>query len=270
MNDAKGAPAGVALEHHFSLQADAWSQPGPAAEPPLLVERGEDPSTAVVAFKGFGGMLNRSRFDFLSITGLLRHSRILLRDDSFTCYLAGIPGLAGSCESLAGVIRGHLAELAPARTMMIGPSGGSFAAILYGHLLGADDVHAFAPFTNLDPQWLAVHGDPHDNVRHAATIERLAALPPQAHRYFNLSHVLREWNGRTRYNIHACANSPREMKRAMRLEGLPGVTIHRHPCDTHRVVSWLAGRKRLMPLLRAENQQDVAAVVAATGATGDG
>jgi hypothetical protein len=81
---------------------------------------------------------------------------------------------------------------------------------------------------------------------------------------------MREWNGRTRYNIHVCANSPREMKRALRMEGLPGVTVHRHPCDTHRVVSWLAGRKRLMPLLRAENQQDVAAVVAATAGTVDG
>lgn len=269
MNDAKRAPPGIALEHHFSLQADAWSQPAPPPEPPILVERGEDPGTAVVAFKGFGGVLNRSRFDFLAITGLLRHSRILLRDDSFTCYLAGIPGLADSCEALTGVIRDRLAELAPTRTMMIGPSGGSFAAILYGHLLGADDVHAFAPFTNLDPQWSIEHGDPQDRLRHAATLERLAALPPQAQRYFDLCEVLREWNGHTRYNIHVCANSPRELKRAARLEGLPGVTVHRHPCDTHRVVSWLAGRKRLMPLLRAENQPDVAAVVAKGANVGD-
>ena len=251
------------IEHSFSLkiQEGRWGTEAAPAESPMMVQRGEDPSIAVIAFKGFGGALNLSRFEFLAITGLLSYSRILLRDDTRTCYLAGLPPFADDVDGIAALLQERLRELAPQKTIVIGPSGGSHAAMLFGHLIGADYVHAFSPYANLDPDWSTQFGDPSDKLRFADAIERLRDVPDASRKYYDLRNVLRDWNGKTAYNIHVCAQSAPDVYRASLIDGLPGVSVHRHGCGSHRIVTWLAARKQLIPLLRSENQADVAEIV---------
>ncbi len=251
------------IEHSYSLkvQDGRWGVAAAPEDAPLMVQRGEDPTIAVIAFKGFGGALNLSRFDFLAITGLLAYSRILLRDDTRTCYLAGLPPFADDVAGIAALVQQHLRELAPQKTIVIGPSGGSHAAILFGHLIGADYVHAFSPYVNLDPEWIGQFGHPADSERFADSIERLADVPAASRQYYDLRSVLREWNGKTAYSIHVCAKSAPDVFRASLIDGLPGVSVHHHGCGSHRIVTWLAGRKQLIPLLRSENQANVAEIV---------
>ncbi|MBS0321453.1 MAG: hypothetical protein JSR18_12995 [Proteobacteria bacterium] len=235
-----------------SARADA-----PALSSPLLVERGADPATAIVAFTGMAGRLGVAAFDFLVIADLMQCSRVMLHDTSQTLYLGGLPPLARDPEALAALLRDALARLAPARTIFIGNSGGSHAALLYGHLLGADVVHALAPFPNLDPAVIRATRDARA-ARHPAVIERLAALPPAPGRHFDLRPLLARHNGRTRFNVHFCANAEHELRRAMHLDGLPGVELHGYPCDSHGVATWLVRQRRLVELLRADRAPAVA------------
>ncbi len=243
------------------LLPPARRPPDAATLPParLSIERGEDRTRLVIAFTGFGGRLAMPAFDFLGVTGLMGASRILLRDSSRLLYLDGIPPFATGFDALLERLREAVAELAPERTMVIGNSGGSHAALLFGHLLGADVVHAFAPITNIDPAHIRAVGIEERLLRHADVIDRLDALPPTVRRYFDLRQVLGEGNGRTRFHLHACARSPIEMRRAQHLEGLPGVAVHRHPCDGHGVVGWLARNERLLPILRGDTAQGAGA-----------
>ncbi|HEX4523689.1 MAG TPA: hypothetical protein VH704_09230, partial [Casimicrobiaceae bacterium] len=71
-----------------------WVRTLPPSSPPLVIERGQDPSVLVVAFTGFTGKLSVPTFDFLRSTELLNYNRILLRDRSRTCYMNGIPPVA--------------------------------------------------------------------------------------------------------------------------------------------------------------------------------
>ncbi|HEY7945627.1 MAG TPA: hypothetical protein VIH15_14080, partial [Casimicrobiaceae bacterium] len=163
--------------------------------------------------------------------------------------------VAGDINALLALLREHIEELAPKQTMFIGGSGGSHAAILFGHLLAADLVHAFSPHTNLDPAYWRTSEYMKDVEAFATAIARMDHVPPAARAYFDLSKVLPQWNGRTLYNLHVCARSAPDLSRALRLEGLPGVTIHRYDCDSHSVAAWLARRQRLLPLFKVDNQR---------------
>jgi hypothetical protein len=233
------------------------------SSPQLVIERGQDPSVLVVAFTGFTGKLSVPTFDFLRSTELLNYNRILLRDRSRTCYMNGIPPVADGLAALVALLRQHIDEHAPKCTLFIGSSGGSHAAILFGHLLGADYVHAFSPHTNIDPAYCRASEVSKDVEAFGDTLDRLDRLPASAHAYYDLREVLREPNGKTAYNLHACARSEPDMARVLHLDGLPGVTIHRHDCDHHRVVVFLARHQRLLPMLKIENQPALA------GAAGD-
>lgn len=236
-----------------------WQRTAPLTGTQFAVERGRDPSVLVVAFTGFAGKLSLPTFDFLRSTELLDYSRILLCDNSRTCYLNGIPPVADDVGALRALLERQITELAPERTLFIGSSGGSHAAILFGHMLGADYVHAFSPHTNIDPAFWRASEAAEDREAFADTLAKLDRVPQAARAYFDLSRVLAESNGRTLYNLHFCARSAPDLARAVRVEGLPGVTLHRHDCAHHRVVVWLAGQRRLLPLLKLENQQAFAA-----------
>ncbi len=223
----------------------------PALSEPLIVERGVDPATAVVAFTGFAGRMGVATFDFLVITDLMRCSRVLLRDTSQTLYLGGLPPVAPEPDALLARLRAELAALAPQRTIVIGNSGGSHAALLYGHLLKADVVHALAPFTDLTPATLRASTDPLV-ARHAAAVARIEALAATADRHFDLRPLLARHNGHTRFELHFCVHAEHERRRALRLEGLPGVRLHGHPCEAHGVATWLVRERRLVDILRAD------------------
>ena len=173
----------------------------------------------------------------------------------------GIPPVAEDVGALVALLRQHIDQFAPKRTIFIGSSGGSHAAILFGYLLGADYVHAFSPHTNIDPAYWRASEVPEDVEAFSETVVKMEHVPPAARVYFDLREVLRESNGKTSYNLHVCAQSAPDLARALRLEGLPGVTIHRYPCAHHRVVVWLASQRRLLPLLKLENQPGFAAAV---------
>ncbi len=238
-----------------------WLRTVPLTGSQFTVERGKDPSVLVVAFTGFGGKLSVPTFDFLRSTELLNYSRILLCDNSRTCYMNGIPPIAQDLGALAALLRQHIDELAPRCTMFIGSSGGSHAAILFGHLLGADYVHAFSPMTNLDPAYFRASEAREDVEELGEAVARMEHVPATAHPYFDLRQVLGQSNGRTLYNLHVCSQSARDLARAIRLDGLPGVTIHRHQCNHHRVVVWLARERLLLPLLKLQNQPGFAVAV---------
>jgi len=230
----------------------------PAARPPAFAEKGADPSVLVIAFTGFQSGLTMGAFDFFAATGLLGYSRVLLRDTSRTCYASGVPPLAEGYEALLEYLRGNIARLAPKKILCLGASSGGFAALLYGHALGADYVHAFSPYSYLGRVHALKHKDEDSLARHDETLDRIDALPPEAHRLFDLQPILAQDNGRTRrYYVHVCSNSRWDLMRARRLEKCPQVLVIGYPCEGHGVAATLAKNNLLGDLLKIENQPEL-------------
>jgi hypothetical protein len=234
----------------FGMTAATGSQVSDRSN--ILVEEGTDPRKLIIAFTGFQGALNVPVFDFLSATGLLGASRILLRDPSHLLYMRGCrpdaPGLAGLHRRLAREIN----RLAPEHVTCVGTSSGGYAAILYGHLLGADRVHAFAPIVYASG-WLTLFNGDWKHFRTRVMARHLAyeLMFPWLWKYRNLPQLLRAWNGTTEYTIHVCADNKDDMSRIEVFSGIPHVEISAHPCSTHQVAKYLVRSGQLIDVMSA-------------------
>jgi pimeloyl-ACP methyl ester carboxylesterase len=218
--------------------------------PNIIVERGIDPTRLVIAFTGKAGELSIRAHDFSDLTGTLGQSRILLRDPSRLWYQKGTGDGVRSFPDIVDLLRAHIRSLGPERITIIGNSMGGFAAILAGHMLGADEVHAFAPQTSIHPLRLAWERDRlllvnmRDLVGLLFTRMRHSGL-------LDLPHVLKHHNGRTRYFVHVCRGSS-DAHSARRLASRAGVEVLPYPCPAHNVLFQLAKSGYLSKVLRVE------------------
>ncbi len=59
--------------------------------------------------------------------------------------------MVNSTERLYAKLKSDIKNINPKYVTVIGTSGGGFSAILFGHLLKANFVHAFGPTTYINP-----------------------------------------------------------------------------------------------------------------------
>jgi len=143
--------------------------------------------------------------------------------------------------------------------MFIGNSVGGYAAILFGHLLGADSVHAFAPQTCLQPDYVKQHRRL-DSPEKLEAYDRLWSSQHAQWQWFDLNAVLSEYNGRTTYFVHHCADSGPDRHAAEWIAGREGVRVHNYPCDGHSVARHIAKNKLLLKILRPDLKEVLAAL----------
>lgn len=215
----------------------------------LLVEQGKNDQLLVLAFNSdFVSPKSAHRpFEFFELTSILGCSRIHCVDRKFLFYHEGIDELCGDIHSVAGVLRDHIAALAPKVTVALGASSGAYAATVFGHRLGLDHVHALGPVTCLYPEYMEQHAR-EDTEERWIRYRKLWESPRADWDLFDLAKVLRLHNGRTRYYQHYCSGCARDRYAAERLKGLPGVHLSPYDCDHHYVVFHLVKEKLLQRL----------------------
>jgi hypothetical protein len=216
--------------------------------------------TLIVAFTGKAAKFNMIRpFDFFQLTGLLRYSRILIREPWHYSYLKGIDrgGLPGFVKWLEQKIQ----LIKPKRLIFVGVSSGGFAALLLGQLLKPDYVHAFSPFTYYDLKNVYRNGDYKTAVlRWPLALLRLNFLIPFGSRqYLDLKPNFMTATGKTRFYIHACAHSS-DRRRAEHLKDCPNTQVFLYPCDTHNVTWTIIKSKFIKELLKRDNLDRTAEV----------
>jgi pimeloyl-ACP methyl ester carboxylesterase len=190
------------------------------------------------------------------VSELLEFSRILCRDEHGIWYHKGLSPETPDYPSSVAWLLEILSELAANTSIAVGTSSGGYAALLYGHLLRVDSVHAFSPHTCLE-RGHAFETRGLKNADRAELYDRLEAYPLAAREFFDLAEVLKHHNGKTKFFVHYCSSSERDRIDCERLRGLPGVTVTPHPCKGHNVALHLAKRRLLMDLLKPENQENI-------------
>jgi hypothetical protein len=222
------------------------------AAAPVLVERGELSDTLIIAFTGGLNWINFPLFEFFETTQTLRYSRILLTDQYRMFYHYGIDWRRRDWPKLLKFLSEQIHQLGPKRVLCIGSSSGGYAALVAGHYLRADYVHAFGPQTiiRIDPQGIR-------EAMKSRHRQKLAKSKRTFREALDLVPLLRQPNDKTKFYVHYCLGHAQDRAFAERVAGLPTVTTFGYPGDKHGVATVLAKKGFLGTLLHHENQDDI-------------
>lgn len=216
-----------------------------------VLEDMEAPSQVLaVAFGGIamsvGGIPPFEFFRVLNETAPAK--KLLLRDRSQSWYHRGVDGFA---EDIAGVeaALGRIVEREqPQKLVTVGASAGGYAALLFGRLLGADEVHAFGPQTFIGPGLRLRHLD----YRWGKLWASLMLSGRYQPRYGDLYRVFERTPSRSsRIVVHYCDSDRFDDAHARRLGRHPDVELRRYDEGGHFIVKHLRDSGQLQPLLRS-------------------
>ena len=200
-----------------------------------------------VTFGGIAGGLGVAPFEFAAITAGLGVDTIFVRDVRQAWYQRGLPGYGSDVAEVARSLGALVGQHPYRRVVMLGNSMGGFAALLFGALLGADEVHAFSPQTFVSAALRRRHGDG----RWPEQVEAMHAATESGRRVEDLLGVLAA--GDLRHgplHVHFSTASALDGLHARRLKGLPGVRLHAYAGGGHKLVGDLKADGRLGALLR--------------------
>lgn len=197
-------------------------------------------SELIIAFSSLGGAYDEYRYEFLKLTSSHDCSRVFCRDVKRSWYHLGTSQETNSIPVLKEKLETIIAELSPSKVTCVGASSGGFAAILFGHMLKVNTVHAFAPQTFLSES----------EKRWAADIEKLYSLDLNpTHRYFDLRKALEKDNKVTSYHLHFCERHEEDKLHALHVRFCPGICLHYYDCERHSIAMHLKEEGRLLGVI---------------------
>ena len=182
-------------------------------------------------YQGGAGMFFMPPMRFLRYCGANKRNLSLLRDPRTNYYHgqlnADCPDIEATIESQRQLKRQctHATQFFTSGTSM-----GAYASILFGHYLDVDCVYAFGARSQISEE----------------LVDPSIDIPPE-HR--DLSVLLSNWNGRTRYRVYYCEGFEPDRTAAERIGGCPGVELFPMPGNTHNVFKNINARKLLGEML---------------------
>ena len=212
-------------------------------EPTYRLDGTAGSTTMIISFAVFPAPGGKSAFDFVRATNPLQVQKLFLRDPNMMWYQKGTPGVGNDVPAVVEYVRGVIVRGGVTRVVMIGNSGGGFSAILFGALVGADEIHAFNPPTKLLEE---------SDTSCPEQLNQLAAERGLTSPYLDLRRVLREHlQPKTKIYIHYSRGDGRDKRHARYLVEFPNVQLIQYPFVSHHVARFFAERAMLSPLLQA-------------------
>lgn len=178
-------------------------------------------------YSGMAGYPGMAPMKFLLKSKLIRRNIVMIRDPMNDDYAQGIGPQLPDLEALLDWHESYGRRLRHVRDIYcLGNSSGGYAAIMFGYLLKAKAVWAFAP-------------------RSARPVER------NAQAWSNLVELLKEGNGVTEYKILYSANDQYDPMLIEEIKHCPGIKtqqIEPHGKDKHQVLKEMADTGELSDL----------------------
>jgi pimeloyl-ACP methyl ester carboxylesterase len=198
----------------------------------------------MVAFGGIKLKLGIPTFEFFQLARGLPAHKLFFRDVHQAWYHRGLPGAGDRIDEIADFIRREVSSAGAQRIALFGNSMGGYAALLFGALVNAHEVHAFAPQTFLSPWSLIRRRD----FRWKRDIWRVYFSSDRS-AYLDLREALRVAK-ETQFHVHFSARNKLDAVHARHLAGLANVHLHDYPEGGHRVVKTLRDDGTLQQIVR--------------------
>lgn len=187
----------------------------------------------LIAFGGIKLGLGMPPFEFFQLARDTPAHKLLFRDVHQAWYHRGLPEVGARIDEITGFIRREIHSAGTRRVAVFGNSMGGYAALLFGALVDAHEVHAFAPQTFLSPWRLLRCGD----FRWKRDIWRVY-FSRDAGRHLDLREALK-LSTRTQFHIHFSSTNRLDAIHAKHLAGPANVYLRAYAEGGHRVVKAL-------------------------------
>ncbi|HEY4897066.1 MAG TPA: hypothetical protein VII01_13350 [Solirubrobacteraceae bacterium] len=219
----------------------------PEEDVPLSADMESPSRTLLIAFGGMRGRIGMPPFEFLKLTGEIPVKRLFVRDLHQAWYHQGLPPGGRRLGDVAEELRRTIDAQEVGRLVVTGNSAGGYAALVFGTLLGADEVLAFAPQTILDLGELDAIDDHRWDERLTA-VTAAGSLDPE---WIDLGRALaRESRGETLLRVFFDETLRQDRLHAERLAGVEGLRLYRFGRGSHHLVRSLRDCGALARLLR--------------------
>jgi hypothetical protein len=212
-------------------------------EAEVFVKVADDDEVVMIAFGGMHMRVGMSDYEFFDVTSDLPAGTIFVRDRSRRIYQGGLADLGLTFPEMASSLR----ELTGSRRLVaIGNSGGAFAALVFGSIMGATEVHAFSAITFLDRARRKLHRDD----RFPKEINRVNRGPHVQKRFLDARPWMRRRTAPTAFHLYYAKDYRLDRLHAERVRRVKGVTLHPHPGQGHNTIRDLAISGELKQILR--------------------
>ena len=215
---------------------------------PILRDYSAPGSTLLVSFSGL--KRNPEKPPGFSLRGTLAGlavKKLYLRDLDKAWFLRGLRGLTNGVEATAEFLREEAREVGATRIVFTGYSFGGFAALLYGTLSGAHQVHAISPQTFIG-FWKRLHSGDHRWRRYVLPLHFSGTR-----KYHDLRPWLARSPGHTQLNIYYARDSRLDGLHAEHVRGVSAVAIHEHAEGSHRLVTQMRESGELRRILESNS-----------------
>lgn len=198
-----------------------WKLGPRSKDAPMATDFSSKSDVMLVAFGGLKGGIGRILpFEFFNLTKDIDTKKIYVRDLSLAWYHKGLPGIAKNIDGVAKYLGGLVKKSGAKKVIVVGNSAGGYAALLFGHLIDADVVLAFAPQTFISQRERKTHKDTRWE---GAQIRNAHNSSTRQEKYFNLKRVL---GGHTKFHIFYQRKSTLDKIHAERMRVVPTVVLH--------------------------------------------
>jgi hypothetical protein len=192
-------------------------------------------ANADVLLVSFSGLKrNPEKIPGFSLRGTLAGlpvNKLYLRDLDKAWFLRGLRGVTGNVGATANFLRAEATAAKARRVIFTGYSLGGFAALLYGSLCGADEVHAISPQTFIG-FWRRLRASDHRWQRYVLPLHFSTTR-----RYNDLRPWLAKCSPQTELHIHFARDSRLDALHAAHVHDLAQVKIHERSEGAHRLVT---------------------------------
>jgi pimeloyl-ACP methyl ester carboxylesterase len=213
---------------------------------PIAANFSVETNVLLVAFGGVAGGLGVAPFEFFKMTSSFSVKRLFVRDLKQAWYHRGVSGLGDTIDALGSSLSRLVADQGVRRVVTCGHSMGGYAAILFGHLLGAREIHSFSPQTFIGPWRRAQHWD----WRWRPQISNLHGYDRAMRRWFDLRVFLRERRHVGAFtHIYYGNGNGLDRVHAERMASLPSVAVHRYDGVDHNLVRQMRDNGTLKEIL---------------------
>ncbi len=208
---------------------------------PIAIDFDKAKNVLLIAFGGFAHKIGFSMFEFNKITsGMKNINKIYIRDKNRLYYHRGLPNVGNNIDSIANHLCQYTTHPSTHRVVVFGNSAGGYAALLFGHILQVDEVHAFSPKTLIDPiKRLRLNNLPR---KHRTRII-LSSLPLFFHgqaEYFDLKRFFEtSLENKVDFHLYFPSGHKIDTFQTSRMKNLPNVYCHPYKYHKHNLIKVL-------------------------------